>query len=179
MEGQTRQRLIGTILLLLLAAILAPLLFRGPDEVRVALDMDIPQPPPVAPVEPRPVVDESEVEQARERIRSEREAVREAAEAHAEQVQSDGDEPGQAPALSGWSVQVASFSDRQNAVALEERLRDAGYSAYWRRAEQEEQTLYRVFAGPELERQDAEQLKRRLAMDEAFGQDGLVVPYAP
>lgn len=179
MDGQTRQRLIGTILLLLLAAILAPLLLRGPDEVRVALDLDIPEPPPVTPVEPEPVVPESELEETRERISRERGAALEAARSHAEDIEDGGGVPEEPPALSGWSVQVASFSERANAVALEKRMLDAGYNAYWRRVEQEEDTLFRVFVGPELERQDAQELKRRLAMDEAFGQDGLVVPYEP
>lgn len=175
MEAQTRQRLIGTILLLLLAAILAPLLLRGPEEVRVALDLDIPQPPPVAPVEPRPVVAESELEQTRAQIDKDRRAARE----HVEESATENGESG-SPALSGWSVQVASFTQRDNAKSLEKRLRDAGYNAYWREQRQEDaESLFRVFAGPELERADARALKRRLVAEQGIGDDGLVVPYEP
>lgn len=177
MDGQGKQRLVGVILLLLLAAILAPFVFRGPEEVRVSLEMDIPESPPVAEVRPEPVITTEQVEDTGARIEQERQAVRESTEMHAARVEAG--EQLDEPPLGGWAVQVASFSQHDNAVALERELREAGYNAYWREASADGQTLYRVYAGPELDRDEAGALKRRLALDEAFELEGLVVPYEP
>lgn len=177
MDGQGKQRLVGVILLLLLAAILAPFVFRGPEEVRVSLEMDVPASPPVAEVTPEPVITTEQVEETEARIERERQAVRESAEMHA--AREDSGEDLDEPPLGGWAVQVASFSQRDNAVALERELREAGYNAYWREARPDGEALYRVYAGPELDRDEAQALRRRLARDEAFGLEGLVVPYEP
>ena len=48
MHLRTRQRVIGLLLLLLLAAILAPLVLRTPEQVRLALDMSIPEAPRIS-----------------------------------------------------------------------------------------------------------------------------------
>jgi cell division septation protein DedD len=63
---------------------------------------------------------------------------------------------------------------------LKQSLNDAGYTAYQRKGSSEDgEALFRVFVGPELERADARELKRRIALDEAFELEGLVVPYHP
>lgn len=188
MDGQHKQRWVGVILLLLLAAMLAPFVFRSPEQVRLALDMEAPQPPPVASVEPDPATEASERNQVREQIEGERQAVRESGRANlVEEPDGEGKDDGEAdadpkeePPLSGWSVQVASFSKRDNAAELKQSLNDAGYTAYQREGTNEEgESLHRVFVGPELERADARELKRRIALDETFELEGLVVPYHP
>mgnify|MGYP000695158120 CR=1 FL=1 len=181
MDGQYKQRWVGVILLLLLAAMLAPLVFRSPDQVRLALDMEAPQPPPVASVEPESAVDKTRREQARERIADEREALRASGRQNtAEQPEANASASTQEPPLSGWSVQVASFRESANAAGLKQSLNDAGYTAYQRQGNDEDgDALFRVFVGPELERADARELKRRIALDEAFELEGLVVPYHP
>lgn len=80
MHLKTRQRLIGLLLLLLLAAILAPLVLRTPDQVRVALDMSIPEPPAVNEPEVAPVVGEEETAATDRQIDEERQAVADAGE---------------------------------------------------------------------------------------------------
>ncbi|HBM22346.1 MAG TPA: cell division protein, partial [Alcanivorax sp.] len=52
--------MIGLLLLLLLAAILAPLVLRTPEQVRLALDMSIPEAPRISEPEIAPVVSEEE-----------------------------------------------------------------------------------------------------------------------
>ena len=80
MDKRTRQRIIGVVLLLLLAAVLAPLVFRSPEQIRNALDMQIPDQPEMTAVNVEPVVSEKVESAAAERIQSEREAVKEAAQ---------------------------------------------------------------------------------------------------
>lgn len=75
MHLKTRQRLIGLLLLLLLAAVLAPLVLRTPDQVRVALDMSIPEPPTVEEPEVAPVIGERETAATDRQIDEERQAV--------------------------------------------------------------------------------------------------------
>ena len=65
--------------------------------------------------------------------------------------------------------------DEAEANALRERIRGAGFAAYVERAQTDAGVLWRVRAGPELQRARAEalrdQLKQRLQLD------GLVVPH--
>ena len=80
MQQRTRQRLIGLLLLLLLAAIVAPLVLRSPEQVRVALDMSIPEPPAMDEPEVAPVIGEREQVATDEQISDEQRAVAEAGE---------------------------------------------------------------------------------------------------
>ncbi|GAA5121265.1 SPOR domain-containing protein [Alloalcanivorax gelatiniphagus] len=204
MHVKTRQRLIGLLLLLLLAAILAPLVLRTPDQVRVALDMSIPEPPPVSEPEVAPVVSEEERAATDDQIDEERQAVLDAGEralSTPEQPKQPAAQPktaepepappaavapakdsspdiedGPAPA---FTVQVASFSDAGNAEALVKRLRGSGYNAYHRTVSQDNNTWERVFVGPEVRRADADALRQRLAADKTFALDGLVRPFVP
>lgn len=179
MDGQHKQRWVGVILLLLLAAMLAPFVFRSPEQVRLSLDMEAPEPPPMAPVEAEPAISANKVEQARQRIDADRTAVRESGrEAAAREESPEQAGQGEPAPLSGWAVQVASFNQRDNATRLKESLNEAGYTAYQRRVGDGE-ALHRVYVGPELERADARKLKRRIRLDDAFELDGLVVPYDP
>jgi DedD protein len=181
MDGQHKQRWIGVILLLLLAAMLAPLVFRSPEQVRLALDMEAPEPPAVAPVDAQPAVDEARLEQTREQIAGEREALRQPNRGEAAPGKKSSESAStREPPLSGWSVQVATFRKQANAAGLKQSLQDAGYTAYQRQdTNDNNEALYRVFVGPELERADARELKSRIALDESFELEGLVVPYHP
>ena len=51
-DKRTRQRIIGIVLLLILAAVLAPFVFRSPEQIRNALDMQIPDQPEMTAVIP-------------------------------------------------------------------------------------------------------------------------------
>lgn len=82
--------------------------------------------------------------------------------------------PAAAP-QSGWIVQLASLSSKDNAMALRERLRGLGYTAFVEEAKTAKGTLYRVRVGPELERANAEKLRDRL--QEQVDLKGLVTSY--
>lgn len=231
MNKQTGQRIVGAILLLLLAAIVTPFLLRSPEQVRVALDMELPEPPAAPTLPIVPTVSDQEVAEAQARIDDERDQVRRegeaaltpatpetdtetagtgrAASAGPETVESGVAEsapaeqaeasdpaatgepeaprvvapesvaPEDDPVLSGWAVQVGSFSRPEGAAELASSLRDAGYRAFTRPFTQGEQRLHRVYLGPELVRERATQLRERIAEDDAFALQGLVVSLGP
>ena len=201
MHLRTRQRVIGLLLLLLLAAILAPLVLRSPEQVRLALDMSIPEAPRISEPDIAPVVSEEEQAATDRQIDEEQQQVATAEpapqaveeeplaeqEPSAQQGPSAQQEPPAAtpePAPQdapqpGFTVQVASFSDVANAQALVARLREAGYSAYHREVQQDGNTWQRVFVGPEIQRERAEALRQRLADDKAFALEGLVRSFVP
>lgn len=193
MDVKTRQRLIGFLLLLLLAAILVPLVLRSPQEVRVALDMSIPEPPPMEEPEVAPVVSDQERADTDQQISAQQQAVADAgqralqhprADAEAPPAQSEAppQEPAEPPAdnpTPGFTVQVGSFSDRANAEALVARLKEADYAAYVSAVEQGGNTWQRVFVGPEIKRERAEALRQHLADDKRFALQGLVRAFVP
>ena len=80
MDNRARQRIVGIVLLLILAGALAPFLFRTPEQVRNALDMRIPEPPEHKTVLVEPVVPQERLDTADERIVADREAIQDAAE---------------------------------------------------------------------------------------------------
>lgn len=200
MDVKTRQRLIGFLLLLLLAAILAPLVLRSPQEVRVALDMSIPEPPPMEEPVVAPVVSDQERADTDQEISAQQQAVADAGQHALQRPKADTEapsapseppaatppepEPGPAqPAADhpspGFTVQVGSFSDRANADALVARLKEADYAAYVSAVEQGGNTWQRVFVGPEIKRERAEALRQRLADDKRFALQGLVRGFVP
>jgi DedD protein len=73
-------------------------------------------------------------------------------------------EPAPVPAkpLSGWVVQLAALSNKDNAMALRERLRGLGYTAFVEETKTAQGTQFRVRVGPELERSNADNLRTRL-----------------
>ncbi|WP_272961897.1 SPOR domain-containing protein [Alcanivorax jadensis] len=204
MDKRTRQRIIGIVLLLLLAAVLAPFVFRSPEQIRNALDMQIPDQPEMTAVNVEPVVSEEMESAAAERIQSEREAVKEAAQ---EQLwaetdsagESDADDredsqaapviddapvpppvkPDDSPVLAGFVVQVGSYSSADNAAGVVEKLKAAGYRAYSETDSHHGKVVHRVMVGPEIHKKDAERTRQQLADDSRFGFKGLVRIYAP
>jgi|TARA_R110002073_G_scaffold25832_2_gene85204 DedD protein len=199
-DAQTRHRLIGVFLLLLLAALVTPVIFRSPEQVRVALDMELPDPPEIEALSFSPVVSEDELEDASELIDESREQMADVAEQRVEVIEALNEkkaveapqavQPVAKPAgpqpkaeikdivPAGWTLQIAAFSSEDAALSLSKRLRDADYSAYVRKSTKSGDDLYRVFIGPELERKRSEHRREQLIRDIRFKMEGLVVPYS-
>ncbi|OBS08913.1 SPOR domain-containing protein [Acidihalobacter prosperus] len=83
--------------------------------------------------------------------------------------------PSGKPVVSAWVVQVASFVDEHSAVALRDRLRKAGFSAYIDRFPHAGKTYYRVRVGPRLSHDKAEEMLKRI--DRTVKLKGMLVPY--
>lgn len=79
------------------------------------------------------------------------------------------------PVARGFAVQLGAFKDEAEATALRDRLRKAGFAAYTERASTDAGTLWRVRAGPELQRARAEALQARIR--QSLKLDGIVVSH--
>lgn len=74
--------------------------------------------------------------------------------------------------VSGWVVQVGSFSSQSNAMALRDKLRGNGFNTFVERVDGEN-TVYRVRVGPEIKKAQAQTVKEHLK--EKMALDGLVI----
>ena len=80
----------------------------------------------------------------------------------------------QLPAVTGWSIQVGSFASRENADRLAGELRRLGFASFIAEGTSSGRRLYRVRVGPEGDRAAAQALAGRL---KAAGRPGSIVPH--
>jgi DedD protein len=73
-----------------------------------------------------------------------------------------------------WAVQLGSFSNQGNAEKLAADLRKQGYAAFLSRLEMGSGALHRVRIGPQKDREGAESVAAKLAKS---GHSGQVVPH--
>lgn len=170
---QKKHRAVGIIVLAIMALLVLLLLLQTPKPSKLDVDFSFPPEPLLTPQPDEPVVSQqaeeglaAQVEQDwREHAPSPDEA-----EAQAEEEK----EP--APYLSGWAVQLWSLSEKSSAQAMIETLNQAGFSAFMRSAEVNGKTVYRVYAGPELNKSKAQVLLDKLKQDESLQiSQGLIV----
>lgn len=207
MDNRARQRIVGIVLLLVLASALAPFLFRTPEQVRNALDMRIPEPPEHKTVLVEPVVPQDRLDTADERLVADRQAIQDAAEQQLsdeelktvpvdpepvtpmkedapvpppeEPVTPPQVDPSDGPVLAGFVVQTGSYSDLDNASGMVDKLKAAGYRAYMQTDSPDGKVVHRVMVGPEIRKDDAESTLQKLADDQRFKIKGLVRIYVP
>ena len=79
------------------------------------------------------------------------------------------------PVVSGWAVQLGSFSVQKNAIKLRDSLRKKGYASFVEDSTKNGKTSYRVRVGPELTRELADELKKKLKAETKI--DGFVVTF--
>lgn len=178
MEEGLKKRLVGAAVLASLAVIFVPMLVEEPDGQAPPIDK-IPAPPPQPafssnllreevrapqPLPPEPVVEPLPTT-----------ADAEPPEAQPPQA---ADTPATSPpatrtGLTAWMVQVGSFSKRDNAAQLVEKLRKAGYQTPDAdRVEIRGQTLYRVRVGPMVDKDKAQTLLPQI--NQISGTKGMV-----
>lgn len=189
MKQATKQRIVGTVVLLALGLIFLPIIFDGEGSYQPPVSSRIPEPPEV-PILAEPVP-------SRPAIIAERDAPEPAAdtapEAPAEQTQAEPTEPEvevvesepafqrEIPRLedsglpAGWVVRLGTFSNADNANNLVERLQSAGYKGYAREVESNQGRMTAVYVGPWLERERVEEFQRQL--QEQFDLAGMIVRY--
>lgn len=192
MDERLKQRLVGAVVLVALAVIFIPMLLEGPRDMGPS-GSNLPPPPPesldegsIEPLElPPPILPEDETPappepapavetpppaggpaSAPEPAPAGKAPVPAATpEPAAPPVAAEPSTPPVEPALSGWVVQVGSFGREANALALRDKLRAKGYTAFVEKARTDKGLVFRVRVGPELERENAERLRERLAGD--------------
>lgn len=175
MNEKLKQRLVGAVVLASLAIIFIPMLLDGgersgmpmfgsnipakPDYEFEPLDIPLQPVPPIA--EERPVLIDKPEPPPQPTARTE------------EKAQSKPEPPvampKPAPAApiadsepSAWVVQVGSFSQSSNALALRDKLRGKGFTAFVEKLKAGGTTVYRVRIGPEIKRENAEKQLQRL-----------------
>lgn len=77
--------------------------------------------------------------------------------------------------LNAWVVQLGSFSSNENAHALKQELRDAGFPAFVEPHQQDGNTVFRVRVGPDIKRSDAIEMQKRIK--QVLNEEGIVVSY--
>jgi DedD protein len=172
-----KKRLVGAAVLASLAVIFVPMLVEEPGDHQPAIDK-IPAPPQQPAfssnllreevVAPQPLPPEPVVEplQAESEPSSSAEAPPPADTATAS-------EPATRTGLAAWMVQVGSFSNRENAAQLVEKLRKAGYQTPdAERVEIRGKTLFRVRVGPMVDKDKAQSLLPKI--NQISGTKGMV-----
>lgn len=80
--------------------------------------------------------------------------------------------------LKAWTLQLATFANKDNARKLEQKLKSDGYSAYQKTfVNSGGKSFYRVFIGPEVRPEELQQL--RLVIEKTMGLEGVVVRFVP
>lgn len=167
MDAKLKQRLVGATILSALAVIFVPMIFEESHTEPGTREFKIPEMPAqleneapgslkapsdaelgLAPEEVSPPVNESDT---------------------ASTPETDDSAP-----LRAWVVQVGSFNDEENANALRDQIRKAGYPSYVESATSQAGIKYRVRVGPELDRQRAIDQRDRIASK--FKLKGIVLP---
>jgi len=175
MDQKLKHRLTGAIILVSLAVIFIPVILEGPDNEWAPLTHSIPEPPQLDyrarmnELQPVEVPVPSPIRPAREVVPEPVEAPAEPAsrkpEVPAPEPESAARETASAAALSGWYVQVGSFSLEMNASGLSKRLKLSGYDALLQKTSTETGYVYRVMVGPSKSRKAAEKLRDKLAAE--------------
>lgn len=195
LDRRLKQRMVGALVLLALAAVFLPMLFNRADQPRAVRVEAPPMPAEPAPLQietPEPDVPEPALAEAPasapaveaaavavpEPVAPPPAAVPAAPPAVAPPVRS---EPVAAPAsrLDGdglplsWSVQLVSLSNAARAQELQQRLRQQGHNAYIRSVD----GMQRVFVGPLLDKSEAQRLAQEIGRQQRLSP--IVVRFQP
>jgi DedD protein len=121
-----------------------------------------------------PFSDRAQAEAARIRIKQIKSDVPASVVAAAVDAKADAP-PSAVPATraGGWAVQLGAFKTADDANKLRGRLQAAGFAAYVDKLAAEGQTLWRVRAGPEADRANADKLRGRIK--DKLKLDGMIV----
>lgn len=190
-----RQRVVGTLVLLALAVILAPVLFDFSDRPSMDESSQVPPAPAIDPVVfPEPQRPDDIPERSERELFWPEEAVLEADVSAEEPVvvaapstespatASSSGAPQDTPRAEdipadAWVIQVGSFGERAGAEALLQKLIDDGYKAYRRTQQRNGRELHQIFVGPVLSRAEAD--RQQAAIERQYSLQVLVRRFSP
>ena len=188
MKQGTKQRIVGTIVIVSLALIFLPIIFDGQGSHQTQTASRIPE-QPVVPILPEPqqsrpvIISDADLVVTETKPEPERvtKTIEESASDLIEVSASESNFTRDIPTLNsaglpnGWSIRLGSFSEASNATNLMQRLQTAGYKAYIRGIDSEQVELTGVFVGPWLERALVNDYIDQLR--DEFQLEGMVVRY--
>jgi len=172
---QLKQRIVGAIVLVALAVIFIPIILdRGDGGISGSNIPDVPK--DLAKLAKRPLPDTPSVPTTPETIRQIVDentkkpplppppTTSEQAKPPAQTVTEPKaqDKQGAQTLARAWVVQVASFYERDKALALRERLRKAEYITFVESLSNKQGVLYRVRVGPVVRREEAVNLQKKI-----------------
>ena len=193
MNDGLKQRVVGAIVLVVLAVIFLPMAFNFSGERHIDRTSRIPERPVVEPVNvPEPVrPDEIKYPKPADKLYQFDKSRTELAAQAQQQESAAGEkpatepktqpEPQPGPALSkqglpeGWVIQVGSFRESDKADKLEQSLLAEGYKAYTREARR--QGFYRVYVGPNVDKKHALAAQRKI--DDKYRVKSLLLKFEP
>ena len=179
MVYKKKQRIVGTIVLMALVGVLFPVIFDGGDTFQAELESRIPPEPQFSllpePNPTRPVIiadADADTDAGAEEGQSE---ISENDGQIISQSEEDEADLDLSPMLSGWSIRLGSFAEKQNATNLVERLHESEYKAYTREFNNSAGELVSVFVGPWIDKSIAEDYLSEL--EDKFRLAGDIVRY--
>ena len=172
-----KQRIVGTIVLMALVGLLFPVIFDGGDTFQAELESRIPPEPQFSLLpEPNPtrpvIIADADTDVGAEEGQSE---ISENDSQIISQSEEDEADLDLRPMLSGWSIRLGSFAEKQNAINLVERLHESEYKAYTREFNNSAGELVSVFVGPWIDKSIAEDYLSEL--EDKFRLAGDIVRY--
>lgn len=172
-----KQRIVGTIVLMALVGVLFPVIFDGGDTFQAELESRIPPEPQFSLLpEPNPtrpvIIADTDTDAGAEEGQSE---ISENDSQIISQSEEDEADLDLSPMLSGWSIRLGSFAEKQNATNLVERLHESEYKAYTREFNNSAGELVSVFVGPWIDKSIAEDYLSEL--EDKFRLAGDIVRY--
>jgi len=193
-NNRIKQRIVGAVILVSIAVIVLPMILSESGESEIS-GSNIPQKPDhlvkteIIPLEIKKLPDPADSVQRRvvqERSNVESVSIKESPEVvvatpvkEAVTAPEAGlvtkPQPPKAEAIatvSGWVVQVGSFSSQSNAMALRDKLRGNGFNTFVERVDGSN-IVYRVRVGPEIKKAQAQAVQA--ALKEKMTLDGLVI----
>jgi len=161
LEEQLKQRLVGGAVLVSLVVIFVPMLLDRPAETDHAISIsEIPEKPKVLQrrlesraILPEPISQEKSEAPTTASVEPPQE-VKPTGEKHSGKIER--------PSPSAWMVQVASFSKRENAQKLVERLQEADLPAQLKEVRIDGKRRYRVQMPPQVNKKEAEKIVERI-----------------
>ena len=180
-----KERVIGAVVLVLLAVLVVPIFLDGPsddtelvsesvtlpgqnDQERrqqtIVLNRDRSEPVPTS----RPAATATPTPEPERKSPPSHQPAR---ESPAPKPAEPTPEPASGSSETGmWAVQLGSFSSKENAEKLAGSLRDQGYAAFLSQLQSNGNELHRVRIGPQKDRQSAEAVAAQLAKNGHTGQ---------
>tara|TARA_Y100001970_G_scaffold101625_1_gene127611 strand:- start:236 stop:733 length:498 start_codon:yes stop_codon:yes gene_type:complete len=158
-----------------LVGVLFPVIFDGGDTFQAELESRIPPEPQFSllpePNPTRPVI----IADTEARLEEGQSEISENDGQIISQSEEDEADLDLSPMLSGWSIRLGSFAEKQNAANLVERLHESEYKAYTRDFNNSAGELVSVFVGPWIDKSIAEDYLSEL--EDKFRLAGDIVRY--
>ncbi len=185
MNDILKQRLVGALVIVVLAVIFWPVIFVGPQGEPLDRRTQVPSIPSLRQMQLDAPESLQGIAPARTADAGGAATMQEALDQTVEQgvIAENSTDSRQPEGLDqdgmpvAWTLQVVSVSKQGKAEALMQDLLDMGYKAYFKAVSHGDETLYRVYVGPKFEQYKMREAKR--VIDKKLRVNSIVARYLP